>query len=118
MKRKIHKHDLLPVLLVLLIMLPFTATAAEPAPGDHRFYREDKSEIEAFPPSIFPHWVHRINYRCDACHDNLFEMKYSATPITMDLMKEGKVCGACHNGKAAFASSFQTCIRCHTSVVE
>ncbi|MCF6239705.1 MAG: hypothetical protein L3J79_13040 [Candidatus Marinimicrobia bacterium] len=33
-------------------------------------------------------------------------------------MKEGKVCGSCHNGKAAFASSFQTCSRCHVTVTE
>ena len=104
--------------IVICLLLPLTGAAATPAPGDLRFERVDKSEIEAFPPSIFPHWIHRINYRCDACHDSLFAMKSGTTPVTMDLMGEGKVCGACHNGQAAFATNFQTCSRCHVAEEE
>ena len=95
--------------LLLFIMGP----AWSAAPGDIIYEREDDSEEIAFPPSIFPHWVHRIHYRCDACHDDLFEMKRGVTPVTMDLINEGKVCGTCHNGKLAFNSSFETCTRCH-----
>jgi len=118
MTRKLPGRDFFAGLLLLLLIAPVIGSATEPAPGDILYEREDKSEIEAFPPSVFPHWVHRIRYRCDACHDDLFEMKRGTTPVTMDLIKEGKVCGTCHDGKAAFTSSFQTCSRCHYSVEE
>jgi len=99
--------------LLLVFVLPVLAAA----PGDLIFERkgqgENKNESIVFPPSIFQHWRHRINYRCDACHNSLFEMKLGATTITMDLMGQGKVCGACHNGDAAFDTGFSNCARCH-----
>ena len=45
-------------------------------------------------------------------------MKYGATPVSMDLMKEGKVCGACHDGKLAFPANFKNCNRCHVVTAE
>jgi len=116
--RKHIANFILTHLLVLLLCL-FVTTAIAAAPGDIQYERkanesaDGAAELAAFPPSLFPHWIHRINYRCDACHDSLFEMKRGGTPVTMDLMDDGKVCGACHNGQIAFASSFQTCYRCH-----
>jgi c(7)-type cytochrome triheme protein len=95
------------------LLLLFIVPAMGAAPGDLLYEREDKSEIIAFPPSVFPHWIHRINYRCDACHDSLFEMKRGATPVTMELIGKGEVCGACHDGVLAFDDSFQNCARCH-----
>ena len=65
------------------------------------------------PASVFPHWFHRIRYKCYACHPTPFEMKAGANKITMDAIQEGKFCGACHNGKVAWAASFETCNRCH-----
>jgi c(7)-type cytochrome triheme protein len=41
-------------------------------------------------------------------------MKAGANEVTMDMMQEGKSCGVCHNGKVAFESNFDTCLRCHT----
>ena len=108
---KINTHLLSAALACLLLAILVPAKGA--APGDILFEREDQSEVAAFPPSIFPHWRHRIHYRCDACHNSLFEMKLGATPITMDLMEKGEVCGACHNGKLAFNDSFGNCSRCH-----
>jgi c(7)-type cytochrome triheme protein len=71
--------------------------------------------MDEIPPAIFPHWIHRMQYKCGACHDEPFKMKAgSADAITMDAIQEGKWCGACHDGKAAFSSSsFETCPRCH-----
>ena len=84
--------------------------------GDVQYERAedaDENELGMFPPTIFPHWKHRIHYRCDACHDTLFEMKKGGTPVTMELMAEGKVCGACHNGTVAFDSGYTNCNKCH-----
>jgi len=87
------------------------------APGDVQYERQggDPEKMVLYPPSIFQHWVHRIRYRCDACHDSLFEMKLSTTPVTHDLMKAGKVCSVCHNGQVAFDAGFENCNRCHVS---
>jgi c(7)-type cytochrome triheme protein len=61
-------------------------------------------------PAYFPHWVHRIRYKCYACHDELFPMRRGSNP-TMAAMAKGESCGACHNGKAAFGVDM--CHRCH-----
>lgn len=79
---------------------------------------EEAAASLAFPPSVFPHWIHRINYRCDACHEDLFEMKIGGTLVTMDLIKKGEVCGACHNGLQAFEVNLSTCNKCHRSDLE
>jgi len=105
--------------LLALVLGSSVMNAMAAAPGDIRYERRANdsadavAEMSSFPPSIFPHWIHRINYRCDACHDSLFKMEHGGTPVTMDLMKAGKVCGACHNGQLAFGSDFQSCGRCH-----
>ena len=121
-----RKHISALKLTCLLVLVPylFIATAMAAAPGDVLYERkanesiDGPAELASFPPALFPHWIHRINYRCDACHDSLFEMKQGGTPVTMDLMDEGKVCGACHDGQISFASSFQTCNRCHVKSAE
>ena len=100
----------IPAFLVA-VLLPAQAAAA--VPGNLVIPRKEGPVSEQLtPPSIFPHWVHRINYRCDACHDRLFKMELGATEISMEKIKEGS-CGTCHNGTEAFAVTFQTCNRCH-----
>lgn len=79
------------------------------APGDIRFKRD--GDTAGFPPAYFPHWVHRIQFRCYVCHDEIFAMKGRKEPITMEPMSQGKWCGACHNGKIAWA--VDECQRCH-----
>ncbi len=80
--------------------------------GDVKFTRATPGS-EEIPPAIFPHAIHRIAYKCGACHSGLFPMKAGSTQVTMDAIQEGKSCGTCHNGKLAFASTFATCSRCH-----
>ena len=87
-----------------------------PAWGDDlgiiKFKRADAAGME-IPQAVFPHAIHRIAYKCAACHDDLFPMKAGASKITMDAIQDGKSCGTCHNGVLAFESSFATCPRCH-----
>jgi len=94
------------------------APAAMSAPGDLVIPRREKGTEEFMAPSIFPHWVHRIRYRCDACHDRLFKMESGANEITMDMINKGQACGTCHNGKRAFAVTFEGCDRCHRPPAE
>ncbi len=69
---------------------------------------------------LFSHKAHE-NIGCGSCHSGLFEMKALAaqgyTDFNMDALYKGKYCGACHNGKQAFASNTQ-CARCHGGVKE
>ena len=116
MKNKQNK--LLRYPLAGLFLLAGMATAAAEVPGDMVFEREDQSEVASFPPSIFQHWKHRVNYRCDACHDSLFEMKIGATTVTMEMINAGQACGACHNGEIAFGGDYVNCDRCHKSPTE
>ena len=52
---------------------------------------------------------------CDACHiAGLFKTKKNADTMTMELMKQGKFCGVCHDGKKAFSTSDKAaCVKCH-----
>jgi c(7)-type cytochrome triheme protein len=82
--------------------------------GDIKFVRKTKGTDDV-APAVFPHWVHRVKFKCYVCHNNTvgIKMKAGTTPITMDTIDEGKYCGECHKGKPAFAVNFETCIRCH-----
>jgi len=83
--------------------------------GDIAFPREPREG--ELPPATFPHWFHRIRFRCAACHPTVFAMKRGANPMTMDAMREGKYCGACHNRGVAWPIAFDTCARCHAQSV-
>jgi c(7)-type cytochrome triheme protein len=107
------------LLLLAVLQLCIPSTHAEVL-GDLRYQREngDPEELKSYPPSIFQHWVHRIRYRCDACHNHLFEMTPAEAVMTHDTMGDDKLCNSCHNGKTAFDSGFNNCHRCHISEEE
>lgn len=80
--------------------------------GDLTFTRRgDSGAAGAFPPAQFSHWVHRVRYRCAACHPSPFEARAGANAITMTEMQKGRQCGRCHDGRAAFPLA--ECNRCH-----
>ena len=58
----------------------------------------------------FKHSAH-ASFQCMKCHTRLFPMKKTGTITTMDDVNQGKACGACHNGKAAFDAG--QCGKCH-----
>ena len=59
--------------------------------------------------------------KCTACHVKVFKMKKGTSgPISMEKMKAGEQCGACHNGKTAVegktvfvAGEPANCEKCH-----
>ena len=66
-------------------------------------------------PVVFPHWFHRIRFRCKVCHADLgFEFKAGGNDITMSKIIEGQYCGACHNGEVAW--SIENCAMCHSGI--
>lgn len=75
------------------------------------------------PGSVtFSHNSHKERAeKCQVCHTKVFKMKKGQTgPLTMEKMKTGEQCGACHNGKTqvggkvAFAVDDKAnCEKCH-----
>lgn len=97
-----------------LLLAGVVAGAALAVEGDIVFKRQGgEPEASGTPEAFFPHWIHRIRYKCYACHPNPFEMKAGANRISMDTIQEGKSCGVCHNGRIAWGVTFETCNRCH-----
>ena len=76
------------------------------------------SEKNGVKPVFFSHWSHRAKYTCRVCHFELdFEFGVNKTEITEADNLNGIFCGACHNGKEAFAHTQKNCDRCHTGTV-
>ncbi|MCS7278509.1 MAG: cytochrome c3 family protein [Thermodesulfobacteriaceae bacterium] len=70
---------------------------------------------------LFSHKYHvgELGLSCESCHPKLFEMqalKAQENPdFNMNALYQGKYCGACHDGKMAFASNTK-CATCHIGV--
>ena len=72
-----------------------------------------RSEKEGMRPVVFPHWVHRIRFRCKVCHAELgFKMRAGANDVQMADINDGRFCGMCHNGQIAWAAD--RCDLCHS----
>ena len=63
-------------------------------------------------PVLFPHWFHRIRFKCKVCHEDIFILKKGANDINMRDIMSGKFCGKCHNGMVAWEPLY--CDRCHS----
>jgi len=71
------------------------------------------SDAAGMRPAVFPHWFHRIRFRCKVCHGDLgFQFKAGGNDITMLKIFDGQFCGACHNGQIAW--SVENCTLCHS----
>ncbi len=72
-----------------------------------------RSEQEGVRPVIFPHWFHRIRFRCKVCHHELgFKMRAGANDVLMTDIIDGKFCGMCHNNEVAWGPD--RCDLCHS----
>ncbi len=71
------------------------------------------SDAAGMRPAVFPHWFHRIRFRCKVCHADLgFEFKAGGNDINMLKIFDGEYCGACHNGTIAWG--VENCVLCHS----
>ena len=65
-------------------------------------------------PVIFPHWFHRVRFRCKVCHADLgFKFQAGGNEINMLKIIDGEYCGACHDGDIAW--SVENCDLCHSA---
>jgi c(7)-type cytochrome triheme protein len=103
----------------LALAVPGTPPSAQPkVPPDFSF----EGAKDSPGPVTFSHKEHvEKAEKCTACHTKIFKMKKGTTgPLTMEKMKAGEQCGACHNGKTQMASKAvfdvndkANCEKCH-----
>ena len=71
------------------------------------------SDAAGMRPAVFPHWFHRIRFRCKVCHADLgFKFQAGGNEINMVKIIDGQFCGGCHNGEIAW--SVENCNFCHS----
>lgn len=72
-----------------------------------------RAEKAGVRPVIFPHWFHRIRFRCKVCHSELgFKMRAGSNDVLMTDIIDGKFCGMCHNNRIAWGPV--NCDLCHS----
>ena len=99
------------VLLGCAALAGLLATDARAEYGD--VVMNNYSDGAGMRPVVFPHWFHRIRYRCKVCHADLgFKFKAGGNEINMVKVIDGQFCGACHNGEVAW--SVENCNMCHS----
>jgi len=73
------------------------------------------SDAAGMRPVVFPHWFHRIRFRCKVCHGDLgFKFEAGGNGINMLKIIDGEYCGACHDGTIAW--SIENCDLCHSGI--
>ena len=74
-----------------------------------------RSDAAGVRPVVFPHWFHRIRFRCKVCHTELgFEMRAGANQVLMSDIIDGRFCGMCHNSQVAWGP--ERCDLCHSGI--
>lgn len=111
MPRKRHLSNRIEFRLLLLVAFTAMMTNANAEYADVVMNRlSDANDVR---PVIFPHWFHRIRFRCKVCHHELgFEMRAGANQIDMGKIIDGQYCGMCHNGQIAWP--VDECHLCHS----
>ncbi len=94
--------------------LGLLAAASEPARAEYGdVVINNYSDAAGMRPVVFPHWFHRVRFRCKVCHADLgFQFKAGGNDINMLKIIDGQYCGACHNGEIAWA--VENCNLCHS----
>lgn len=87
---------------------------ASPVHGEYGDVVLNRSaERSGVRPVVFPHWFHRIRFRCKVCHSELgFKMRAGSNNVQMVDITNGQFCGMCHNGQVAWSAD--RCDLCHS----
>ena len=98
-------------LVALLALLALFVQPARAEYGD--VVINNYSDGAGVRPVVFPHWFHRVRFRCKVCHSDLgFKFQAGGNEINMLKIIDGQFCGACHNGGVAW--SVENCDLCHS----
>ncbi|MCU7855466.1 MAG: hypothetical protein KZQ79_07215 [Candidatus Thiodiazotropha sp. (ex Lucinoma borealis)] len=105
-------NQLTRFITTILAILALSVTVSLAEYGD--VVINNHSDDAGMRPVVFPHWFHRIRFRCKVCHADLgFKFKAGGNGITMLKIIDGEYCGACHNGDIAW--SVENCDICHSA---
>lgn len=106
------KPRLRHLLCAVLAALPLLASA--PAGAEYAdVVLNKRAEAAGVRPVIFPHWFHRMRFRCKVCHSELgFKMRAGSNDVLMADIIDGKFCGMCHNDQIAWGPA--NCDLCHS----
>lgn len=107
------KKVLIVLSLAVLVLSVFSFVELTPTQAEYADLTLNKyAEQAGMPPVIFPHWFHRIRFKCKVCHEDIFIMRQGANDVNMQKIIQGEYCGKCHNGRIAWAPMY--CDRCHS----
>ena len=111
-KNSRHKRFALIILFGLLIC----AGGSRPILAEYGdVVLNKRAEAAGMRPVIYPHWFHRIRFRCKVCHSELaFKMRAGSNDVSMGDIIDGKFCGMCHNGQIAWST--ENCDLCHSGL--
>lgn len=100
--------------VVMMVALLATLEVVSPAMAEYGdVVMNNQSDKAGMRPPVFPHWFHRIRFRCKVCHADLgFKFQAGGNQINMLKIIDGEFCGACHNGEIAW--SVENCDVCHS----
>ncbi len=106
----LHLAPPLPA-MVCTLLLALLSGPARAEYGD--VVLNKRAEKEGMRPVVFPHWFHRIRFRCKVCHTELgFQMRAGSNEVLMVDIIDGKFCGMCHNDRIAWGPA--NCDVCHS----
>lgn len=100
--------------LAVLALLCSSLLAPRPALAEYGdVVINNYSDAAGMRPVVFPHWFHRVRFRCKVCHADLgFQFKAGGNQINMLKIIDGQYCGSCHNGELAWSA--ENCNLCHS----
>ncbi len=111
------RHTLRRVVLLVAVAMAalMSLLVASPARAEYGdVVINNFSDAAGMRPVVFPHWFHRVRFRCKVCHADLgFQFKAGGNQINMVKIIDGQFCGACHNGELAW--SVENCNLCHSA---
>lgn len=109
--RSVRLLTIIALLILATGLVPLNIVRAEFGDVVINNYSDDAG----MRPVVFPHWFHRIRFRCKVCHADL-GFKFQAGGNEIDMLKiiDGEYCGACHDGDVAW--SVENCDLCHSGI--
>lgn len=108
----ILKRNWISCACALLVLATLLAAPAAAEYGD--VVINNYASKAGMRPVVFPHWFHRIRFRCKVCHADLgFKFQAGGNDINMLRIINGEFCGACHDGELAW--SVENCDLCHSA---
>lgn len=111
--RKFYRPGLLSAVALLAAIAGAMITTSEAQAEYGDVVINNHSDAAGMRPVVFPHWFHRVRFRCKVCHADLgFKFKAGGNDINMVKIIDGQFCGSCHNGSVAWAAD--SCDLCHS----